>query len=87
MINKQNQDLFKTKSTDVQEAADKHSFYYELNRQLASLPDTTKVFYITFRVESILHIVSRELNALGYYTSLETYGEKQVLHLRILLKN
>lgn len=89
MISAKNLPLFKVEKDPVKIADAKHQLYYSINRQLQSLHPTTKYLDISFRHESILHLVNKELNENGYHSFLfvdQTEKDSQT-KLRLLIKD
>lgn len=89
MIRPDNASLFKIETDSVKIADLKHQLYYSINRQLQSLHSTTKYLDISFRHESILHLVNKELNENGYHSFLfvdQTEKDSQT-KLRLLIKD
>lgn len=89
MIHLDNVSVFKIETDPVKIADLKHQLYYQINRQLKALHPTTKHLDISFRHESILHILQKELSEQGYNCFLfvdQTEKDSQT-KLRLLIKD
>lgn len=89
MIHPDNVAVFNTETNQTTIADLKHQFYYQLNRQLKNIHPTTKHLDLTFRCESVLHLICNELNEKGYHCFLfvDKIDKDSQTKLRLLIKD
>ena len=87
MISAKNLPLFKVEKDPIKIADAKHQFYFNLNRMLERRDPSAKFIAIGFRLESVLHLVHKELQEAGYNCVLFVDPIDDLLKIRLLLKD